>query len=429
MTKTKQDFYILRKASYMLITLFALLIGFQYFTNSPLAGIITPIEKMFTAAILSFVAVYLVNKIIRTKRLESIDVLALFLSFGIPLYTAILANIYWDQPVMYGFSTQKFWFIGLSALLIYYFLINQYITVLDIHRMMLGVAWFSLAVYLLVEVLFDASKWRDTNFVYCNPAKGGCGFKFNTLFLGYAMLFYFIKAVRENKNIFLLVSGLFFAYFLFFFQKRGIIIITGLLFFIILVTNTNKKRFVQYISIFLSTFILMLATLFVASQERFYTLVGQYGNFFEILAGEETGEGSADSRLRELATMFKFSAKHALSWVFGNGKWSDNWLQNPAIAEDFFPSDLGLLGVFFVYGIIGFLLVHIQFIYTLKWMKSRKEVNNNILYVQIKYFLLYFYLRSIFSGAIFFASGPTITLIFIMLIYYIKKTQTNDRLS
>jgi hypothetical protein len=287
------------------------------------------------------------------------------------------------------------------------------------------VAWFSLTVYLLAELLLDASKFRDTNFVYCNPAKGGCGFKFNTFFLGYAMIFYYIKGIRQNKYFWLLISGLFFAYFLFFFQKRGVIIISGLTFLIILIANTNAKRFIQYISLFIAAFILMLGSIYLISQQKFNTLIGQYGNFIDILQGEETGEGSADSRLLELANMTKFSSMHKTAWIFGNGKWSDNWEQNPSLVEKFFPSDLGMVGVFFVYGIIGFLLVHIQFYYTTRWLRKNETTPYPEIYQHFKYFLLFIYLRSLFSGYIFFASGPATTLFFVVLFFYIKKYETH----
>ncbi len=429
MTNTIGEFFVLRIAAYRIITLVIMLLSFQYFTLSPLAAYTTNIEKGFTVFILLFLLVYLLFKVIQTKTLETIDILVLVMSFGIPLYSAFIAKFYWSQPILHGFTTQKFWYIALGAFVVYYFLRNKYITILDIHHMMLGVAWFSLAIYLLVEVMFDATKFRDTNFVYCNPAKGGCGFKFNTFFLGYAMLYYYIKAIKEKRHFWLLVSGLFFAYFLFFFQKRGVIIITGITFIIILIANTNAKSFIKYISIFLTTFVVMLGSLYLVSQQKFNTLVGQYGNFVDILQGEETGEGSADSRIRELATMAKFSSEHKTAWIFGNGKWSDNWEQNPALIEKFFPSDLGLVGVFFVYGIVGFLLVHIQFYFTTRWLRKNETTTYPIIYQHFKYFLLFYYLRSLFSGSIFFGSGPAITLFFVVLFYYIKKYETDVSVS
>lgn len=415
----------IRNVARQLIPLLVLLISFQYFTNSPLAPYITNIEKIYTPIVLLFVTIYVTDKLIKIKRLEILDMVVLSMSFGIPLYSALMAKIFWGQPIIHGITTQKFWLIGLGCLVIYYFLINNYITLIHLHRTMLGIAWVSLFLYLAAEVLFDASKYRDSTFVYCNPAKGGCGFKFNTFFLAYAMLFYYLKAIREHKHIWLVAGALFFAYFLFFFQKRGVIIITGLTFFLILILNTKPKQFVQYISIFFLSFVLMLGSVFVISQSKFYNLIGQYGNFMDIVMGEETGEGSADSRLRELATMADFSSRNQLVWILGNGKWSDNWESNPALVEKFYPSDLGLLGSLFVYGIIGLLLVHIQFIFAIKWLRKNENTYYPTLYAHLKYFLLYFYLRSIFSGAIVFASGPAITLFFLMLLYYVKKNQTH----
>ncbi len=422
MNNDSTSFKALRSVAYQLVTLVTLLISFQYFTNSPLSPYITNIEKIYTPFVLLFIAVYVINKIIKTKRLDTIDIITISMSFGIPLYSAFMAKLFWGQPIIHGITTQKFWLIGLGCLLIYYFLVNGYITLIQLHRMMLGIAWVSLFLYLAAEVLFDAAKYRDSTFVYCNPAKGGCGFKFNTFFLAYAMLFYYIKAIREQKHIWLLATALFFAYFLFFFQKRGIIIITGLTFLLVLGFNTKPKQFIQYISVFMLSFILMLGSVFVISQTKFYNLVGQYGNFVDIIMGEETGEGSADSRLRELATMAGFSSQHNLSWIFGNGKWSDNWESNPALVERFYPSDLGLLGSLFVYGVVGFILVHIQFIFVLRWIQKNETTPYPTVYAHLKYFLLYFYLRSIFSGAIFFASGPAITLFFLMLLYHVKKS-------
>ncbi len=429
MISEQSEFILLRKAAYQIITLLILLISFQYFTNSPLADYITNVEQLFTVTVMLFIVIYLLNKLLQTQRLDAIDMLVLSMSFGIPLYSAVMAKLYWGQPLINGFTTQKFWFIGLGSLVVFYFLTNKFISLTEIHRLMLGVAWVSLVLYIGAEVVFDAGKFRGSSFVYCNEAKGGCGFKFNNFFLGYAMLFYFIKAIRMKQNIWLIASALFFAYFLFFLQKRGIVITTAIIFFLILIFNTTAKRFTQYISLSAAIFLVALGGLFLISPQKFNTLIGQYGNFIDVIQGEETGEGSADSRLSELLTMNKFASQHPSAWIFGNGKWSDNWGGNLSLVEKFFPSDLGIVGVFFVYGVIGFLLVHIQFIYMFRWMRRYKFDSQPLLYTHIKYFLLYYYLRSIFSGYIFFASGPSVTLFFIMIIYYFKKYESHVRLS
>jgi hypothetical protein len=156
----------------------------------------------------------------------------------------------------------------------------------------------------------------------------------------------------------------------------------------------------------------------VFNPQKISIITTQYGNLFEVIQGEETNESSADSRLREMVFVYKVINEKPSTVIFGNGKWSDNWSNSPAIANKFYPSDLGIIGSVFVYGIVGVLLVHLQFIFVIIMIRRKKYLLQNIIYLNFLWFLLYYYMAAILTGGIFFAAGPAICQMLIVLIYY-----------
>jgi len=365
-----------------------------------------------------FGTLYYADKIRRTKSLNIIEILIPFFTFMIPLYSAIMAFLYWGQPIVFGISTQKFWFIGLSCIMVFYFLKAEYLSIKDIHVLLLSLGWICLFIYFSSELVFNARNFRGTNYVYCNLAKGGCGFRFSMIFISYATCFYLLKSIKEEKMIYLIPVLLFFSYLFFYNQKRSTIIITGLLGVLMLLVNRNWKLTIRYSLYFTFLSITTIILLLVFNPQKISIITTQYGNLFDVIQGEETNESSADSRLREMVFIYKVINEKPSTVIFGNGKWSDNWSNSPAIANKFYPSDLGIIGSVFVYGIVGVLLVHLQFVFVIIMIRRKKYLLQNIIYLNFLWFLLYYYMAAILTGGIFFAAGPAICQMLIVLIYY-----------
>lgn len=400
-----------------------LLFTFQVLTPTPLYTIIVPLEQVYTIIMACFAVLFYADRLIRFRSLNAFEILLPVFVILIPLYTAVVANLYWGQPVINGLTSQKFWFISLGVLVLYYMLTARLISLKQLHNLILALAWTQLGVYLLAEVLLDPARYHGSTFVYCNEAKGGCGFKFNVQFIAYAALFYFLKSVKQQRLVLLLPVLVMCFYLLLFHQKRGLMLILLGICALIMFVHGKPKQWLQYALIAFGIIVIGLVGLQLIAPQKLSALSTQYVNFFDVVQGEETGEASADSRLRELVTLNDFVNRHPSSVVWGNGKWSDNWKENPALAARFYPSDLGFLGSLFVYGLVGILLVHLQFVWIIKWARRALTTERNILFLHVLWFIAFFYVRSIPTGGIFFAYGPAAILFGMMLVYHVYQNR------
>lgn len=399
----------------------AILFIFQFGTlgRSPLNWMLPSLTSLLFAAFFIFFIFYITDLLIKGAKFTSFDLLVLTLYLFIPFYSGLVSFIFWRQPIIYGITTQFEWTFLVFGFILFYLLKTKWITLYDIRDTFLLMSWILLVIYSLVSVFFNPAQYYGTSFVYCNLAKGGCGFKFDIFLIAFSAIYYFIKFLRTNKSSYIIYFLLFFCYIFFEYQKRGFTAMLIGTLFLYMVFNLNYKKLIFYSGIFLFTIIAAVGVLYFVKPDTLTNIGLMYSNVLDVLQGEESGEQSADSRILVFVKAASLVEKHPASIFFGNGKWSNSWGGNPSNSMGYFyPADIGLLGSVFIYGILGVLIVHIEFILSILWLK-RIKINKSDLFLQsCKYYLLFFYLRGITAGGSFFVPGPGITILFISIIYF-----------
>lgn len=174
--------------------------------------------------------------------------------------------------------------------------------------------------------------------------------------------------------------------------------------------------------IFLLMTLIVIQTIMPDYLERMGDLFMQ---MFTVLTGEESHDMSANARIWQSLIVLDYFDAHPLSVLLGTGSVSNQWNDGYELIFGYFhPSDIGLLGGLFVYGIIGFVFLWlVPFIISVKTIKKVVD-KQDILIVTLKYLLIFLLVSSIQGSLYFSYVGYSIPL-FILLAYLKLQERSN----
>ncbi|MFC6639866.1 O-antigen ligase family protein [Sulfitobacter sediminilitoris] len=159
----------------------------------------------------------------------------------------------------------------------------------------------------------------------------------------------------------------------------------------------------------------IIMTFLIFAPEFLQTLIEPFQNAIDVvLFGIETGEPSADARLFQTMEAWPMIIEH---WLLGVGflsaRWNEGFLGQFTY---FYPTDIGLLGALFVYGMLG--MVIYLFVPYLAWKVSRctpcRVGPLRIPYIASVAWLTYSFSLSVSTGFFIFSPAPTLFFIFLV---------------
>jgi len=167
--------------------------------------------------------------------------------------------------------------------------------------------------------------------------------------------------------------------------------------------------------------LLLFAALLLFKQDYLVHLGMKFGDAINVvLTGEKTADASANARIVETLITMPYIAEH---WAFGNGDLSNQWKGGfESRFGHFYPSDIGIIGTFFLFGIIGVLLFSIQFMFAVRYANRlpKNGGEHSALVSAAKGFLLYHATHSLVTGK--FVHFVEIGLLFIAILYWAALT-------
>jgi hypothetical protein len=335
------------------------------------------------------------------------------------LQGGLVTNVYFGQPIYLGITAEKSWLAILVAFVWWYLLKVKFLDITIIKDALLFMAWFHLPIFFTLIVTLNPNHYQNSLFVYCNSAKGGCQFKFDIFPFEFATVYYFIRFVRSNKWWFGLFVAIFFGYIFFINQKRGtsVALIGAMGLYYLLNLSWNKIIFYA-VSVILLIFTAVLL-LYVVRPDILDRMATQYKDVILVLEGQQSEEASADARIRETHIAIKYFNENKLSIIFGNGKINNNWKQGPTGEfGHFYPSDIGMLGVVFQFGLLGLCLGLIEYVIVFFNHRRIKKYKYHPFYQAVIYYIVFFVVRGIPSGGSFFDPGMQIAATFAVFVSF-----------
>lgn len=371
---------------------------------------------VYLVVLFVFGVVYYLDRLVNKKSFTKIDLLVIFMCI-FPLYPAILANQVFNQSILKGFITVGKINLSLfSCLGIYYLLRNNILKIGEFYKSILFLCWASLAIYLYIIFTMNPAQYQDTAFVGFNPSKGGWVFRFSTGPLAFGITYYFLEYIFYNKKSSLILFSALFSYLLFIDKSRITIFanvgVVGLyMFYAIPFLKALSKTF--YLLLFATV---VFYGVYLYDPAMMEILTGMMTNFFLALIGIDTGEGSVDTRWIEMAKVWKFFDEHPGVIVMGAGQLNKDGMER--FLSGVFLSDIGIVGILLVYGVVGTIYHYAYFLLAAFLGWGNKSFKNDFHFHLTKITLLSVFVDSFFTGG--FVWVPTLMVNSLLVLQYYR---------
>ncbi len=380
---------------------------------------------MLVGLLVMLYVIYFFDRIFIKKRISKIDAILLFFLFVLPLYGAINANINFNQSLVDGVLSTWAKQITILFVMLYQFLIrSKNVSVKRIYNVVLLFAVVDVLSKVYMSFTLNPALLVETDLVGYNPAKGGYVFRFDATFAQIATIFFFTSFVVTKKWYHLIGTGAFLAYMLFIDKGRIDIVSLFVVMGFTMVRNLSPINFVRtgFILLLLGGGAIALAYQFAPDQ--IVVLRNMLYNFALTVIGQDTGEGSASARFIEFGIVFDHFSKYPEQMIFGVGL-----LQREEMFLRFmhlYLKDIGIVGIFFTYGIVGVLVLYGLFIYAIRLTWKVKFYKKDLYYKLTESILVMIFVTSFFNGAFVWAPGNFLTFLMFLHYFTLKEMQLNN---
>lgn len=380
------------------------------------------IKQLWIVFLFLFTAVvYLIWLVQRKAKLHSFELYVLLLLCAVPLISALAAKSEFSQPIFYGLMTQRKIMLCTTVLLLIYFYKVKYLRLRDVEFSLLVLAWICLIGFTSFSIVANPADYTDAQFVG-GENTGETSFKFNIYMVILGFFYYLYQGYVLKKNKAYLFAALFLVFLIVEDGGRTMLIslLASVLFF--LCRWGSLKRLIVMLPKLLLSMMMLLTILYVFNAEFFSNLAHKYQEAFAVVSSGERGEdASANARIAETLLALPYIQKN---WLIGNGDISNDWHggYEGVLGGYFYPSDIGLIGVVYSFGLLGAMLFIFQFVFALRFSKVIGRLQTPM-QAAIKCFLLYFAIHSVVNGR--FVHMVDVSMFFIAVLYLAAIQKSN----
>ncbi len=399
---------------------FNFMVTFRVFLSSFLFDIELLVETAYEGFLIFYLFYRLASRALAGNlRANSLEIY-LGLMFFLPFISALGARFTFGQPIFYGLMTSREFYLMYGALLVYDLLRRGVVSIELVERLFVFTAWFNLILFYGLSLLTNPSDFRDTGLAGSNPEKGdSVYYRFNMAYMFFGSIYYFVKGFYQHKYRFFLFSGLFLFYILFFRLDRTSMAVAMAAMALFFVTGFHFKRQVLWIG---GAGLLLVAGWLFAST-FFPQELEQYSDMFvealQLAGVSKPADGDESIRIYEM----KVATEHIMKSPFiGNGKLSNEWAEGGynKFLGFFYPSDIGVPGQVFIYGIPGAIILYGQFLLAGIYISRIKNTKRNVFLVSLKFFMLALGLDALTNGYVTMYAAQTITALVLIYFFYQK---------
>ena len=146
------------------------------------------------------------------------------------------------------------------------------------------------------------------------------------------------------------------------------------------------------------------------------------------LSGESNPNVGMSVRIYETAIAKTYVEQNP---ILGNGKISNYFMEGGfnALFHFFYPTDIGIIGSVFTYGIPGTIVLYSQFIFVVYWIRKVKYFKDNVFFTATSYYLFILFIDSMSNGYLTLFSSQSITTVAIIFIFYMYDKAIVKKLS
>lgn len=401
-------------ATLAIVFIFAL----KFFQSTPLEALFFKVQAGFLGIMLLFLLSYVATIALNSGKANRVVLYYLMLIAVLPFYGAYRAGVEFGQPFIYGFLAERGWLLFGAGIWFFYILSTKKMTFATLEAGFVFMVWGSFVVFSLFILAFDPSQLQNSEeaskLVQMTEDRG-VRFKFQTYFITFGAIYYFVKYSIKRNLLDLLFLFIMLGYIIFIMKGRTNMMLTAATFLLYYWFNYSLSR-LAVIAIKLSLFLIFVLVAIQSFMPDYLEgMTHLFAQMFAVLTGEESEDMSANVRIYTSLIVFDYFDVHPLSLWLGTGKVSNQWNDGyDSIFGYFYPSDIGLLGGLFMYGMVGFVFLFL--VPVALSIKTLKKVNNkeNAFLVSLKYLLVLLLIGSI-QGSFYFGFVAYSIPLFILL--------------
>ncbi|MGV9013754.1 MAG: hypothetical protein ACOH13_14265 [Flavobacteriales bacterium] len=399
------------------ILTFMVTIVWRVLTVSHFTLVIGTIEVALFALLMVWVAWRLVQRWMADDwGINGFEIYVLLLII-LPLGSAFGARKEFGQPLIWGIIAFKDYYLLLGVLAVYHWLRMGWVTLKQLEKAMLIMSWICLIYFYFATLFINPAPYQDTPLAGANEVKGGgVYYRFNMAAMYFGAIYYSARAFKRETWFDLFYAMLFAAYVVVFRLDRTSMAVTALGMAGVVLFHVPLKRIVRAIMVVLIPFIFSVVLIFLLAPSKVKQYEDMFTDAIHTVMGTSGGEAEVGVRTLEIAIADRQVAKHP--WL-GNGRISHTW--NETGYEQwlgfFFPADVGMLGLTFIYGYPGMVFLYLLFAVAAIYMLRVKGRNDDLFFITCQFLLLALFLDSLTNGQLTQNPGQALLLMGVMHYY------------
>ena len=392
--------------------LLAALMLFSFGTFRFFPGLASIHEGWIVLLLLVAGTLYIKERFEQNLTISALEAYIIVLCTVLPLSAGIMAWWEFGQPIIYGVLSNRQFVLTLGAAYLLMVMRWGYITLEDIDRVLITMAWMLLVIYTVAYVAINPVDFIDYGLSFVGrKANGEFFLKFDAIPVVYGFLYYFLHGLRSRRGKSYILSIPFALYFIVLQQGRALLVAVLLTCLILIVKWSSTARLATLFPKIVITIACISLGFFMLRTDHMSTYGQHLSSAFTVLfSGELTSDDSANVRIYSTQKVLPYIEKH---WLLGSGNLSYQWNEGyKSIFGYFYTSDIGLVGVIYLYGIMGTAILLFQFWFAKRYGQKAPTLpltdasNGMVLFIVIS---------SSVTGLI--AHYPAVSLIFIAVLY------------
>lgn len=404
------------------------ILGGRAFIAFPFGQIMWEVYAGYLALLILFFGFYFTTVFSTIKKTEFFALVIVFLSFILATYSAVVANLQYGQPVIYGLLVERRWIAMIGLLVLLFLYRKRLLTLSDMHKAVMYLAWFMLTAYVAAYLYFDIEELLEMDEFYKTTAgsrsRGTIRYMFDWKFLTFACIYYLVAFNQMRRWRYFFLFSPFFFYILYVAQSRTTVLVLLAMWIVISFKERRVVFNIKALPIFVLALLIGIYTINQISPGWIDKMLTLFQDALNAVSGVQGEDSSANSRIHQVSQMYQFWEGGILNIVFGSGTLSQQWNGGfGGIYGHLHPIDSGLIGVFFVYGFPGLIYLSIVYYFLFKLILPIKDKSASLFVTAVKYYIIYIILETILTGGIMFRNGNVVPFAVILIMHNYAKKQ------
>jgi hypothetical protein len=277
------------------------------------------------------------------------------------------ANRVFGQPLLYGILSQR-WILSVGIWLLFaQGLRHGKIRLADVEGAILYLAWGTYFLYTAMRMFLNPGNFSSiTGFVAGEGSEAS--FMINGTFVLFGVFYFALQGLRTGRWKYYLVAAILFPQTLSGGGRGATVFLAlTLIFFAYRFRGWRRGTMTALKSAGIG--FVLTGMLYLISPAQVTKTVAHFADVFVVLGGSISEDPSANIRVFDVLSATPYIVRHP--WL-GSGTFSAHWSKSQVevLNHDFDPSDIGLIGSVYSFGILGTMLFLYQ--YRFAWLNIRK---------------------------------------------------------